>query len=86
MTDITARLLVAYAAGVLALLNWLGAAMYAPLALVPFTVAVVVALPPSRRTLARKWNLRVSTGAAVMLYVVCTLAGNAWYLAVTLAG
>ena len=83
---ITLRLVAAYAFGILAILNFTGALIY--LSVLPgilFIVAVFSVFPPARRSLERRFNIQLSTPAAVTIYAVATFAGNMIFLLTELA-
>lgn len=79
MTRITARLLVAYAAAILAALNAFGAILYAHPSIFLFGLAFTVALPLGREVLADN-GLDFSTPAAAIIYAVATFVGNIWFV------
>lgn len=82
--SITLRLLAAYGFGVLAILNFTAALVFVTIGpLVLHTAAVYAAFPPARRLLRRRWGVTISTPAAVVIYLVATLAGNLWFIAQT---
>lgn len=77
---ITARLLVAYAAGLVAVFNLLGAVNLLHPSMLLFVGAVCVSLPPIRRPVERYSGYDVTTPAAIGVYLGCTAAGNVWIL------
>jgi len=78
---ITARLLVAYAAGVVAVFNLLGAVNLLHPSMLLFVGAVCVSLPPIRRRVERYSGYAVTTPAAIVVYLACTVIGNVWIVA-----
>lgn len=78
-TTVTLGSLVAWAASALALLNGIGAVLALSPALLCFAPAFVIATPPLRRAVATR-GIAFSTPAAIALYLVATVLGNAIYL------
>lgn len=80
MPTINMRVIVAYLAGLLSLVNLLGALTVPSAAAILHAIAAVIALPPTRRYLAREYDLRLTTGAVITVWVCLTVAGNVWLL------
>lgn len=77
MARITVRRIIAYAAALLAVLNLLGALMFAHPSLVLFALALVVALPLGRAALSDR-GIDLSGPAVWVVYLVATATGNVW--------
>jgi DNA-directed RNA polymerase subunit RPC12/RpoP len=80
-TSVTLRKIAAYAAGILGILNFTGGLIY--IAIIPMLfhlVAIYSIFPPARRQLRQRFNIELSTPAAVTIYITTTLVGNIIFL------
>ena len=76
---VSLSLIMAYAGGVLAILNALGALAILHLSVFLFGMAAAISLPPLKRRVQSGLGITLTTAATVVLYVTLTLIGNIWY-------
>jgi len=67
-------------AALLALLNTLGAVMYAHPSAILFVIAFVSVVSPLREFVWHGLGVSFSRGAVILVYLITTVAGNLWLL------